>query len=233
MTEIPARIRLVRTFDELRTTPLAGGINALCWPRRLPGDFAAVAARFAGQPGVTAIDEEALASLRSSAADDEKAAMDVLLGDLRLLRDEGLDPELDAVRGYARDERHGPVRTDVCSFHVDRAPVETDTWLCTYHGAPSEGLANEDAERLVDVAEVRATLLASYGGGDGDGFREHLAGHSYDLHYRAKPFARPFSFGVGNLWRIATLWPGCPVPPCIHRAPAMSPQDGPRLLLIS
>lgn len=223
----------MRSFDELRTTPLAGGVQALCWPRRLDGDFGAIAARFAAQPGVNAIDEGRLSSLSRRGTDGERTAIRVLLEDLRRLREEGLEPELDAVAGYARDDRPGPVRTDVCSFHVDRASVETDTWLCTYHGAPSEGLANEDAERLVDVAEVRAELLASYGGEDDDGFREHLAAHSYDLHYRGKPSAQPFSFGVGNLWRIATLWPGCPVPPCIHRAPETSPQDGPRLLLIS
>ena len=36
-----------------------------------------------------------------------------------------------------------------------------------------------------------------------------------------------------NLWRIATDHPGCPVPPCIHRAPATLPGASPRLLLIS
>lgn len=32
----------------------------------------------------------------------------------------------------------------------------------------------------------------------------------YDLHYEPTPGAQPFSFGVGNLWRIAVQYPGCP-----------------------
>jgi hypothetical protein len=45
--------------------------------------------------------------------------------------------------------------------------------------------------------------------------------------------ARPYSFGTGNMWRIAIAWPGCPVPPCIHRAPESVAGAPPRLLLIS
>jgi hypothetical protein len=45
--------------------------------------------------------------------------------------------------------------------------------------------------------------------------------------------AQPFSFGLGNLWRIAVDYPGNPVPPCIHRAPTTRPEQRARLLLIS
>ena len=44
--------------------------------------------------------------------------------------------------------------------------------------------------------------------------------------------ARPYSFGVGYLWRIAVDWPGSAVPPCIHRAPETLPGQPPRLVLI-
>jgi hypothetical protein len=84
----------------------------------------------------------------------------------------------------------------------------------------------------VEVPETRAALLALHGGGDDEGFREHLRENCLDLHYVSAPGAQPFSFGVGNLWRIATEYPGSPVPPCIHRAPETPPGDPPRLLLI-
>ena len=64
-------------------------------------------------------------------------------------------------------------------------------------------------------------------------FREYQAENCYDLHYAPLPHARPFSFGRGNLWRIAVDYPGNPVPPCIHRAPTTLPGQPPRLLLIS
>jgi hypothetical protein len=116
---------------------------------------------------------------------------------------------------------------------VDSATVEADTWLCTYHGPSSEGLKNEEAIRRVDIPETRAELLRLFGGEDDEGFREHLSDQCFDLHYLPVGEARSFAFGQGNLWRIAVAYPGCPVPPCIHRAPETLPGQTPRLLLIS
>ena len=93
-------------------------------------------------------------------------------------------------------------------------------------------MRNDEAKRRVDVPETRAELLRLFGGEDNDVFREYLNENCYDLHYAPVASARPFSFGVGNLWRIAVQYPGSPVPPCIHRAPATRPGQL-RLLLIS
>jgi len=226
-----SRIKVVNSFDELATTRFEDGINALCWERRLSGDFAEVVERLATFEGVTALDDARLETLPVS--EGGRVAIEVMLEDQRLLRAFGLSPVLDCIRAYPRDENPGAVSTDVYSFHVDSAPVEADTWLCTYHGSPSEGLRNDQAQRQVDLPETRLQLLKEYGGEDGDGFREFLTECCYDLHYAPFPQAEPFSFDLGNLWRIAVEYPGCPVPPCIHRAPESSPGDPPRLLLIS
>ncbi len=226
-----ARIKRVRSFEELVAAHFADGVNALCWERTLSGDFGEVVERLGvTEEGITALDESRLRGLRLGARG--KAAVDVMLEDLRLLRAQNRDPVLNCIHGYPRDEEAGPVSTDVFSFHADSAPVEADTWLCTYHGLPSEGLRNEEARRRVDVPGTRAELLQLYGGEDNDAFREFLQENCYDLHYAPVPAARPFSFGVGNLWRIAVDWPGSPVPPCIHRAPDTQPGQ-PRLMLIS
>jgi len=228
-----ARIRRVNSFQDLVATPFADGVNALCWPRTLPGDFGEVVARLGihqGQ-GITTLDEARLLSLEVSLAG--RTAIDQLIEDQRLLREHDLDPVLNCIGGYARDEEPGPVPTDVFSFHADSAPVEAATWLCTYHGPASEGLRNEDAQRKVDIPAIRADLLKLHGGADDDDFRDWLHENCYDLHYASVPSAQPYSFGVGNLWRIAIDWPGSPVPPCIHRAPATVPGEPPRLLLIS
>ena len=88
------------------------------------------------------------------------------------------------------------------------------------------------------LARQRGISLISYvalcyGGADDAGFSAWLTERCYDLHYAARPGAQIFSFGFGNLWRIATQCPGSPVPPCIHRAPVTRPGQAPRLLLIS
>ncbi len=225
------RLQVVRSFHELVTTRFADGVNALCWPRTLAGDFSEVVARLGAGEGIVTLDDARLRALPVTAAG--RAAIDVMLEDQRLLRERELAPVLNCIHGYPRDDDAAPVATDVFSFHADSAPVEADTWLCTYHGLPSEGLRNEEAQRRVDVPATRAELLRIFGGADDEDFRIHLNEHCYDLHYAPVAEARPFSFGVGHLWRIAVEYPGNPVPPCIHRAPTTQPGDAPRLLLIS
>ena len=136
-----ARIQLVESFDELVTTPFGGSVNALCWPRTLPGDFREVVDQLGSGEGIATLDAARLHSLPVSAAG--RVAIGILLEDQRLLRAHGLDPILNCIHDYPRDDDAGPVRTDVFSFHADSAPVEADTWLCTYHGAASEGLRKD------------------------------------------------------------------------------------------
>ncbi len=224
------RIQVVNSFHELITTPFADGVNALCWPRALPGDFGEVVMQLGCGEGVVTLDDARLAHLPVSAAG--RAAIETLLEDQRLLREYDRAPVLNCIHSYLRDEAPKPVSTDVFSFHADSAPVEADTWLCTYHGLASEGLRNDEAQRRVEIPDTRAALLQLFGGEDNDDFREYLNENCYDLHYAAAPQARPFSFGLGHLWRIAVDWPGSPVPPCIHRAPETRPGQPPRLLLI-
>jgi len=223
-------IKQVHSFQELLTTPFADGVNALCWERTLAGDFGEVIAQLPSDEGINRLNEALLREL--SVSPDGQLAVDAMLEDLRLLQQQGLAPELNCITGYPRDEEPGPVPTDVFSFHADSAPIEAATWLCTYHGAPSEGLHSDEARRKVDVPEIRAELLKLFGGSDGDEFREFLAENCYDLHYAPVASAKPYSFGTGHLWRIACDWPGSPVPPCVHRAPATE-AGKPRLLLIS
>jgi hypothetical protein len=225
------RVRQVSSFEELVAFEWHDGVNALCWKRELSGDFCEIAAALQVEEGITTIPDERLLALELS--DAGKHARDILLSDQELLRQHDLLPSLDCIRGDLRDKRDLPICTDVYSWHADSATGPADTYLCSYNAPCSEGLRNEDAIRRIDVPETRARLLAEFGGAEGPEFLEYLTDHYYDLHYVPRPGARPFSFGLGNLWRITTDWPGCPVPPCIHRAPAMPPGRLLRLLLIS
>lgn len=226
-----SRVKRVHSFHELVSTRFADGVNALCWQRTLPDGFGEIVTAISADAGITTLDEAALEALKLSPSG--RAAVAILIADLKQLRDHGLSPVLDCISGYPRDDSPGPVPTDVYSFHADSATVEADTYLCTYHGATSEGLRNEESRQRVTIPETRAELLALYGGPDDDGFAEFLREQCFDLHYAAEAGAEPFAFGLGNLWRIAIDYPGSPVPPCIHRAPANVPGQPPRLLLIS
>ena len=225
-----ARIQRVNSFQELRSTPFKDGINAFCWERALPGNFQEIAEGLKADQGINAIEDNEITSL--SLSETGKIAARILLEDQRMLRECGLEPILDCVNHYQRDETDTPIHTDVFSFHVDSATIEADTYLCTYFGPPSEGLRNDEAQRCVDTTQTRIELLSQFGGPDDTAFEAYLEDHCFDLHYTPLPGAQPFSFGIGNLWRIAIKWPGSPVPPCIHRAPATIPGQK-RLLLIS
>lgn len=224
------RIKTVGSFDELVNTPFRGGVNALCWQRDIVGDFAEVVAAIDAADEIVTLGPDTLQGLRGRLSPAGQAAVDVMLADYRLLEGRGLDPCLDCIPAYPRDDVADVLRTDVYSFHADRAPVQADTYLCTYIGACSEGLPNEQAVKHVEIAQTRAALLAQCGDGD---FDEYLRENSYDLHYLADAGADVYSFGTGNLWRIAIEYPDCPVPPCIHRAPEQKAGDRARLLLIS
>ena len=224
------QIKIVQSFDQLINTPFGNGINALCWERSLSADFTEVVAALNLREEIITIEDPQLLNLSLSEAG--QSAVHILLEDQRRLRDLGLSPVLDWIRTYPRDE-DSRVPTDVYSFHADSATVETDTFLCTYHGSPSEGIRNDESIRQIDIPQTRTTLLQEFGGEENPDFHEYLKEACYHLHYAALPQAKPFSFGLGHLWRIAVDYPGCPVPPCIHRAPPNLPNHPPRLLLIS
>jgi len=225
-------VKIVESFDELITTPFAGGINALCWRRSLEGNFDEVAKALQQTDDMVTVNDQDLLELKLSPSG--QLACKTLMSDQCLLRDIDLSPSLDSIFKYPVSESDDPVSTDVYSFHVDSCPVEVDTYLCSYNIVGSEGLCNLEAMRCIDQLSTRRQLLKQYGGEDDKGFRLFLRDKCYDLHYLpSSPGIQPYSFGIGHLWRLATQWPGSRVLPCIHRAPVWSSVDVPRLLLIS
>ncbi len=221
-------IRCVASFDELVSVPFAGEVNAICWPRDLQGDFSEIAHQLRPSGNMATIEPEELEALCLS--EDGALARTTLLEDLRLLTAHGASPVLNVIDHYDRDDSYPLFPTDVYSFHVDRSPVPTETFLCTYHGEPSELLANAQARQKVLIPELRAELRKLYGGEE-EGFEAFLSEHFFDLHYQHMRDAIPQSLGVGHLWKLAVDHPESRVLPCVHRAPLES-SGQPRLLLI-
>lgn len=220
-------IRSVASFQELVSTPFKGEVNAMCWARKLAGDFSEIATAIALEGPMMALDRDELLELQLS--EQGQLARGVILNDLELLTAHGASPTLNLIDHYERDEAYPFFPTDVYSFHVDRSPVPTDTFLCTYYGEPSELVPNSQAEQKVLIPEIRAGLRKLYRGPD-EGFDSFLSAHFFDLHYQARPHARPISLGLGHVWRLAVDHPQSQVPPCIHRAP--TEKNGQRRLLL-
>jgi len=222
------QIATVSTFDELIDTDFRGEMNAICWHRKLNGDFKEVVAKLQLKENVTEIARETLLGL--SLLPEGEMARQIILNDLKLLSDFGASPVLNLIKSYERDEELGFISTDVYSYHVDRSPIATDTFLCTYVGAASEVIPNKEVEQKILIPEVREKLQQLYNG-PAAGFEDFLAAYFFDLHYQAKSNAIPLNLGVGHLWKLAVDHPGQQVLPCVHRAPIETAGEY-RLLLI-
>lgn len=210
------QIHFVTNFQALVSTPFHDDINAICWTRELSGDFSEIVQKLTSKENIRIIDQENLLELNLS--EQGQMARDILLNDFHLLKTHGASPVLNLIKYYERDDALPFFPTDVYSFHVDRSLIPTDTFLCTYYGAPSEILPNSQAEQKIHVPEIRDELRKLVVGTE-EVFESYLTEHFFDLHYRATPNANALSLGQGHLWRLAVDHPESTVLPCIHRAP--------------
>jgi hypothetical protein len=222
------QIHCVTNFHDLVSTSFSGETNAICWTRKLVGDFSEIVKNIELRGNVTVIEQEELHELKLS--EQGQLAREILLNDLEILRDHGASPSLNVINYYERDDTYLFLPTDVYSFHIDRSPMPIDTFLCTYYGESSEILPNSQGKKKVLIPEIRDELKKLYHGAD-EGFESFLSEHFFDLHYQAQPNARPISLGLGHLWRLAVDHPESQVPPCIHRAPKEKSGQN-RLLMI-
>lgn len=223
-----SQIGIVSTFSELVHTDFKGERNALCWYRNLEGDFAAIVGQLQLKENITEVDPKELLALQLS--EKGNTAREIILNDLRLLADFGASPSLNLLKCYERDDEFDFISTDVYSYHVDRSPIATDTFLCTYHGVASDIIANGQAEQKILIPEIRKKLKDLHSG-PSEEFANFLKENYFDLHYQAQPHAAPVNLGLGHLWRLAVDHPKQQVLPCIHRAPIENEGEY-RLLLI-
>jgi hypothetical protein len=223
-----SQIGLVSSFSELVSTDFMGERNALCWFRNLDGDFQEIVSQLQLKENITEVYPKDLLALQLS--EKGQLAREIILNDLQLLTDFGASPSLNLLKRYERDDEFDFISTDVYSFHVDRSPIATDTFLCTYHGMASDIIPNAQAEQKILIPEIRKKLEEIHQGRSEE-FEDFLKDNYFDLHYQAQPQAIPTNLGLGHLWRLAVDHPKQKVLPCIHRAPIENEGEY-RLLLI-
>lgn len=222
------QIQCVSNFKELITTTFKGKVNALCWNRTLEGDFTEIIKKTTLTENITLLTPNDLTKLHLSK--QGQLARTIILDDFNLLKAHGASPSINIIKKYDRDDAFPYFPTDVYSFHVDKSPIPTDTFLCTYHGDASEIVANSKAKQKIHIPEIRNELKKLYNGPI-EGFDAFLSEFFFDLHYQPKQNAEFTNLGVGNLWKLATDYPESKILPCLHRAP--KEKEGQyRLLLI-
>ena len=222
------QIKCVTNFQDFVSSSFYGKINAICWNRKLVGDFSEIVSQLELKENIAELHPNELLELQLS--EQGQLAREILLKDLKTLKALGASPTLNLIKFYDRDDSYPFFPTDVYSFHVDRSPIPIDTFLCTYYGESSEILPNSQAKQKILVPEIRDELKKIYCGAEED-FESFLSENFFDLHYLSKPKAQPIKLGLGNLYRLAIEHPKSKVLPCLHRAPKEKSGQK-RLLLI-
>lgn len=222
------QVERVSSFQDLVETAFHDIINAICWHRELKGDFAEIVSKLTLKEDITEVTIEDLMDLDLTIAGIE--ARDTIIHDLDSLTKFGAQPTLNLLKCYRRDTDLDIMATDVYSYHVDRSPLLIDTYICTYHGATSDIISNDQVEQKIKIPKIRSQLKELHKG-PAEEFDQFLKEYFYDLHYEAKKDVVPTSLGNGHLWRLAVDHPDQCVAPCVHRAPLEN--DGQyRLMLI-
>ena len=222
------QIKVVSTFSELVNLNFQGDNNAIGWHRNLVGDFKEIVDKLELKENITEVSIEDLLALQLS--ESGHLAREIILKDVQLLTDFGASPSLNLLKNYERDDELDFISTDVYSYHIDRSPIATDTFLCTYYGPASDILPHDQVEQKVLIPEIREKLKKLHDGPEAE-FETFLEDYFFDLHYQPKPNTKPVNLGSGHLWRLAVDHPTQQVLACVHRAP--TEKDGEyRLLLI-
>lgn len=123
--------------------------------RNLDGNFEEIVLKLQLKKYITEVSNEDLLELELSAKGN--TAREIILNDLKLLTDLGASPSVNLIKKYYCDIEFGFISTDVYSCHVDRSPIATSTFLCTYFSAVGDILANSQTQKNLHSRSQKKT----------------------------------------------------------------------------
>lgn len=109
-------IQNVSSFEKLMATPFQGYINAMCWNRKLEGDFEEIVNALKCNENRSTVHPQKLMQLQLT--EQGQLARAIILNDLKMLEEQGAAPTLNVINNYESDEDNPFFPTDVHSFHV-------------------------------------------------------------------------------------------------------------------
>lgn len=103
INQVKNQVHCVTNFHDLVSTPFYKKVNAICWTRDLKGDFSEIVNNVESNENIATLDPEELRELKLS--NQGQLAREVLLNDLKILKEQGADPVLNLIKCYERDDR--------------------------------------------------------------------------------------------------------------------------------
>ncbi len=96
VASVEKQVQKVELFRDLISTPFQGDINAICWSRSLVGDFSEIVNLVVLEGNMSELDEEDLLEMQLSESGQQ--AREILIADLKNLRDMGASPILNVIQ---------------------------------------------------------------------------------------------------------------------------------------
>lgn len=233
---IPADYPLVQVVDsmeELLERPFGPGVNMFVLPRRLKGDFNALARHLGGWAAYP--DKYMFEGAAGNAPGPAREAARAVFEDMALHSARGDMSELRVIpeTGYVFEPRPEGWRENAYLPHADRAPGQKGVVFHHYTASTTLHLRAEDAVRCIDLPGLRAEFTQAWERQKEkkeslDAFLENTCG----AWYLANPRARPFRLMPGDVSRHAGAGNAFGAPPNVHYAPREEKGAPPRLLLV-
>lgn len=210
------RILVVGSLADFFNTQFTPAVNCILHPRRLSGDFNALAQAIARDAwkmdsresyDFTLPHFEAATKKLRRANDGAGAAAKIVLADMKTMMKR--HHRKDISLRFIKEKAYAAASTDVKNFHADNVDYPLGRILCAYNDPVTEFIRNEDAVKL-ERGE-----------------------------YSAREGAPVYGFASGDLWRQTgrqsqydpESYKG--LEPFIHRAPRWRAGNAPRLLLVA
>jgi hypothetical protein len=203
-------LAVVHSLKDIFAASMTGAVNCVVHPRRLCGNFDALAGKLGQSQQSFSWFDFSRSSLkkwasRTTLVPEEECALDTIIADM-----EGIERKLRWHAGLRVVGHKSYAGSRVHAFHQDgglSVKVPFERILCGYNRETTEFLRNDAAMKKASVS-----------------------GESVWIPDKE---SKIYAFRAGDIWRQTCIYQGAPGNAFIHRAPRMKEGGVPRLLLVA